>query len=199
MKLVSLIALTTLMAASAQAEVVTCAFTEPFLTMKYDPSQKTVSVHEGIENVTNTYKVKDVDYDPSGTMTVRWGSEEELSSLSFQEDVLGGSDGMSELFFPMTGEYRVGDTHSLIGGCETPSTPALDPSKSPVPGCYEVLRAEFEDGASYYKAISEKIIQPLRAIPSATALADFLQSMLINRGNMDVNLELCRTLDEVVK
>lgn len=199
MKFFSLVALTAFMAAQAHAEIVTCTFTEPFLTVKYDPSQKTVSVHEGIEDVTDTYKVTEAVADIDGLTTITWGSKDKASLLRFYTDVMGGSDGMSDLFFPMTGEMNIGETLSLTGGCETALNPSVDPHSSQVPGCYEILRSEFEDAASYYKAVSEKIIQPLLALPSAQALANFLRITLIDRGDQDVDLALCRTVDEALK
>jgi hypothetical protein len=183
----------------AQAEVVTCAFTEPFITVSYDPSAQMVQLHDGFENTTINHKVVQVRNNPDQSTEVLWGEQEELTTLKFFADSKGGSDGMSETIFPMTGELHTGDTPALIGGCETPSNPAVDVTKSPVPGCYEVLQGEFEDGASYYTAIGKKIIAPLRAHASTKVLADFLSLALVGKGNMSVDFELCRTLDEVVK
>lgn len=184
----------------AVAEVVTCSFTEPFLNVKYDPTAKTVQVHEAIEDSSNTYVVSEVIAHSAESTEVLWTSMDGTQkSLKFTVDPKGGSDGMSDFFFPMVGELSTDDpNYKLIGGCSTPSNPAVDPYESPVPGCYEVLQTQFEDGASYYTAIGEKIIAPLKARPEYKSLAEFLSTALVVRGYMNVDLELCRTLDDVV-
>lgn len=185
----------------AIAEVVTCSFTEPFLNVKYDPTSKTVQVHEAIEDIKNEYAVSKVINHSTDSTEVFWrDSNWNTKSLKFTVDPKGGSDGMSDFFFPMVGELTTDDPdYKLIGGCSTPSNPAVNPYESPVPGCYEVLQTQFEDGASYYTAIGEKIIAPLQARPEYKSLAEFLSSALVVRGYMTVDLELCRTLDEVVE
>lgn len=184
----------------AIAEVVTCSFTEPFLNVKYDPTSTTVQVHEAIEDTKNEYAVSKVINHSTDSTEVFWrDSNWNTKSLKFTVDPKGGSDGMSDFFFPMVGELTTDDPdYKLIGGCSTPSNPAVNPYESPVTGCYEVLQTQFEDGASYYTAIGEKIIAPLQARPEYKSLAEFLSSALVVRGYMTVDLELCRTLDEVV-
>lgn len=184
----------------AVAEVVTCSFTEPFLNVKYDPTAKTVQVHEAIEDSKTDYLVTKVVTHSSDSTEVLWNDwNGNAKSLKFTVDPKGGSDGMSDFIYPMVGELTTDDPdYKLIGGCSTPSNPAVNPYESPVPGCYEVLQTQFEDGASYYTAVGEKIIAPLKARAEYQSLAEFLSSALVGRGYMTVDLELCRTLDDVV-
>lgn len=201
MRLYSLIAMAALTASAAHAETVTCSFTEPFITVTYDPTQKNVSVRDAIENQVNVYPVKSVATDSNGVTDVTWNSASgDLKSLKYQMESRGGSDGMSDYIFPMSGELSTSTPdHVLSGGCETPSNLAIDPYASPIPGCWQVLTSEFEDGASYYKALDEKIIQPLQSTPENKVLGDFLNVGLVTRGSMSVNFELCRTIEESMK
>jgi hypothetical protein len=201
MRLYSLIAMAALTTNLAHAETVTCSFTEPFITVTYDPTQKSVSVHDAIENQVNVYPVKSVATDSNGMTDVTWNSASgDLRSLKYQMESRGGSDGMSNYVFPMTGKLSTeNSTYDLIGGCDTPSEPAVDPETSPIPGCYEMLQTEYEDGASYYTAIGEKIVNPLQAKPENKVLGDFLSSALVVRGYMSVDFQLCRTIDDAVK
>lgn len=201
MRLLSLVAVTALTASVAHAETVSCAFTEPFLTVIYDPAQKTVSVHEAIENNTEVYNVQSVISGADGSTEVTYTNKSgTVRSLKYVIDAQGGSDGMSNFIFPMTGTLGTkGSAHTLVGGCETPSNPSIDPEDSPLPGCYEVLQGQYEDGASYYKAIGEKIVNPLLAKPANKVLGDFLSSALVVRGYLNLDFQLCRTIDDSVK
>ena len=183
---------------SAHAELVTCSFTEPFITMKVDATAKSVTVHEGVEDRTDVYPIVESTTE-NGVTKVTFGIEEELTVLEYYRDPKGGSDGMSDFLFPMTGKTRTGDTHELVGGCATPSEPAVNPYEAPVPGCYEVLNGQFEDGASYYSAIHSKIIQPLKTQWKADGLAEFLSSALVTRGYLELTFDVCRSLDDSLK
>lgn len=201
MRLLSLVAITALTAGVAHAETVTCSFTEPFLNVTYDPAQKTVSVHEAIENNTEVYNVQSVISGADGSTEVTYTNKSgTVRSLNYALDPRGGSDGMSDYIFPMTGRLGTkGSTHMLVGGCETASNPSINPEESPLPGCYEVLQGQYEDGASYYTAIGEKIVDPLLAKPENKVLGDFLSSALVVRGYLNLDFQLCRTIDDSAK
>ncbi len=184
---------------SAQAEAVRCSFTEPFIQVTVDAAAKTVTYLDAIENKTTVHAILE-NTQQDGVTRIVWGpGEEENTVLEFHRDPSGGSDGMSDFLFPYTGEMWTGDTDRLVGGCDTESEPAVNPYEAPFPGCYEVLVDIFEDGASLYSAIGQKIVGPLTADPKTKSLGLFLESALITKGYMGLSLDVCRSIDEAVK
>lgn len=63
-------------------------------------------------------------------------------------------------------------------------------------GCFEVLAGEFEDGASYYMAVGEKILEPLYHNPDNVALGRFLEDALVVAGHMGLTEEICESLNK---
>lgn len=184
----------------AQAEPVRCMFTEPFYEITVDAQAKTVTFLDAIENKTTVYPILLKTQD-EGTTRVEWGAGAEARVLEYTRDPRGGSDGMSDFVFPYAAATWVAgpDSHLLVGGCDTPSEPAVNTSEAPFPGCYEALWDQYEDGASYYKGIGEKITGPLIADPKTKGLGLFLESALVVRGYMELSFDLCRSIDEAVK
>lgn len=179
---------------AAQAEVVSCSFTEPFINVDIDPTAKTVTYLDAIENKTTVYPATITYTDDVWTATWGLGQSEKVEYYTAPK---GGSDGMSDFLYPMEGKMTL--THDLWGGCETASQPKIDPYSAPFPGCYEVLTGVFEDGASYYKAVGEKITEPLKANQKTKALGVFLEQALVIEGSMELKLNTCRYIDEAVK
>lgn len=184
----------------AQAEPVRCSFTEPFYEITIDGLANTVTFLDAIENKTTVYPIT-LKIQDEGTTRVEWGSGAEARVLEYTPEARGGSDGMSDFIYPYAAAtWTAGpDTHLLVGGCDTASNPAVNSSEAPFPACYEVLWGEYEDGASYYKAIGEKIAGPLIASEKTKSLGLFLESALVVRGTMDLSFDLCRSIDEAVK
>ncbi len=185
---------TFLIGSAAHAEVVKCYFTEPFISIDIDPAAETVAYTDNIENKTTIHNAELTYTD--GVWSAAWGAGQN-EKVEYYNDPKGGSDGMSDFLYPMTGKTYI--NHELIGGCSTDSQPAIDPYSAPFPGCYEVLTGVFEDGASYYAAVGQKIITPLKADAKTEALGKFLESALIVYGYMDLTLNTCQSIDEAVK
>jgi len=186
-------------AAAVQAEPVECSFTEPFITITADKAANTVTILDGFENLITVYPALSYTYS-NDVWTVTWNDNQAgIRVLEFYNDAKGGSDGMSDFLFPMTGKTILSSGVELIGGCSTASQPAIDPYAAPFPGCYEVLGGVYEDGASYYQAVGEKIIDPLKADAKTLGLGTFLEQALVVQGYMELTLNVCKSIDEAVK
>ncbi|MGE4131876.1 MAG: hypothetical protein AB7F86_09560 [Bdellovibrionales bacterium] len=193
--------MTLVLANSAYAyEKLTCAFTEPFLTVTFDRDANKVEVHDAIENVIKTYTVTRFEFgEPS---VVEWTYEDgQPGSLKYKYAENGASDGMSDIIYRFEGSVDLGSDHrhEHIGGCSTDSYPSIFPDEAPFPGCYYVLQGSFEDGASFYKAVADQILTPLKAKPETVGLAKFLETGIVIDGQMDLSLNICRWIDAAVK
>lgn len=188
-----------LVSLNATAETVKCDFTEPFISITADPVTKKVVYKSDYDSSITEYTA--LEYKLTGNVwrVVFGAAQDENMVLEYYDDNMGGSNGMSDLIYPMTAKTWVGDTRPLIGGCSSASRPAINPDNMAFPGCYYVLSGEYEDGASYYQAIGDMILDPLRANTKTEALAKFLESALVVEGYMQVDLNLCHSIDQAVK
>lgn len=86
----------------------TCQFTEPFLSVVYNDSAKTVTVNEMGEQVLKISRADIKSDAKSKSLIVVDSRGNAILELSAKE----GSDGMSDRVYPMTGVYQ-----GQIGGC----------------------------------------------------------------------------------
>lgn len=104
--------------ASAQAAIISCNFTEPFFSLKYD---------------TTTYELVRTENDGNGEVVTEtksaallFKSSTKFELISEDKKVLlklnlnfNGSDGMSDIIYPYEAELLMEDGSSLWGGCES--------------------------------------------------------------------------------
>lgn len=96
----------------AQAEATfkaqyTCKFTEPFLTVVYNESANTLTVDDMGEQILKVSRAS-IKIDQSNNLVVVDSRSKELLKVEKSE----GSDGMSDIVYPLTGIYE-----GHIGGC----------------------------------------------------------------------------------
>lgn len=72
---------------------------------------------------------------------------------------------------------------------------AAEASPSPAQGCREVVAAEFEDGASFYQAVSEKVLKPLYAEDGRAVLARFLEDAIVTKGYLSLTESVCDSIE----
>lgn len=107
--------------ALAQADVITCTFTEPFITTTYSMVQQKLS---WVDNVTGrTQVVRNVSFQIKGPgqFELMDANRNVLQTLNLN---FKGSDGMSERNFPYEVQWS---TKSLYGGCESNFLKATGP------------------------------------------------------------------------
>ena len=107
--------------ALSQADVLTCTFTEPFITTTYSMVQQKLS---WVDNVTGRTKVvRNVSFQIKGPGQFEL-MDENRNVLQTMILNFNGSDGMSDRVFPYEVRWR---TKSLSGGCESNFLKATGP------------------------------------------------------------------------
>ncbi len=103
---------------SAQADVITCRFTEPFLTTTYNMEKHTFTVFDNAEKklVSKTRRVAFVVKGPGQfEIVTRKGQVLQKLNLNFQ-----GSDGMSDQVYPYDVQWLTAEhLNNQMGGCES--------------------------------------------------------------------------------
>lgn len=110
----SLLALT--FTVSAQADIIKCYFTEPFIATSYSMTQSTLTETDLVTKAKSV--TKNVSFQIKGAGLFELVSKEGkvLQTLNLNNN---GSDGMSDLTYPYDATYnafKIGD-FELIGGC----------------------------------------------------------------------------------
>jgi hypothetical protein len=98
----------------AQADIIVCHYTEPFITTTYSMTQSTLTV-ENYGDQTKTV-MKNISFQIVGSNQFQlWNKNKEVvqtMNLNFQ-----GSDGMSDLTYPYDSYFTAGPGGNLGGGC----------------------------------------------------------------------------------
>ncbi len=123
MKTLSILALA-LFSVTAQAEPLTCTFTEPFIGIVVDQEAKTVVVTNEQEGESITHPILETHVGKEETRVIFGAGEEENSVLVYREDGQG-SDGMSDLVYPYSAQTWTGEDGIFHGGCYTASKPPV--------------------------------------------------------------------------
>lgn len=119
LKQLSIISAMTLISFSAQADIIKCSFTEPFITTEYSTTQSTLTIrHDGtdekkvIKNVSFQIKAAG-DFE----LVSKDGKILQKLFLNFK-----GSDGMSDNIYPYDVQdytWTGNNQHALYGGCSS--------------------------------------------------------------------------------
>lgn len=97
----------------AQADIIKCSFTEPFITTTYSMTQSSLT---WVDNVTQTKKViKNVSFQIVGQNQFELWDKNKNVLMKMNLDYKG-SDGMSDLTYPYAVEWT---SKGLYGGCES--------------------------------------------------------------------------------
>lgn len=105
----------TLGSLSANADIIRCSFTEPFISFEYSMTQSTLTEIDPVSEYPKTLKrvTKAVSFQILGAGTFElWDKNKNVvARLNLNNN---GSDGMSDYVFPYDVEYK-----GLYGGCES--------------------------------------------------------------------------------
>src|SRR5690606_10359503 len=114
-----------LLPTQAPAGVLSCSFTEPFFSIRFDSATGVVTSASPDDFEDGVLKPKviaqgarltlDDVWEGHRTATLRSASGEVLMIVRFRE----GSDGMSDLVFPLEGQFGAEPHGNNIGGCAT--------------------------------------------------------------------------------
>ena len=118
----------------AAAAGLTCTFTEPFFTIRYDPEtgevirQSPDNAGPGHEFLSETVAegaalTRDEVWRDHPSATLRAPGGEVLMVVRFSG---AGSDGMSDMIYPIEGQWGAEVSGNNIGGCVTDNVPAFD-------------------------------------------------------------------------
>jgi hypothetical protein len=101
----------------AQADIIRCTFTEPFLTYTYSMAQQKLTVQDHGTGRTTSYSNTAFQILAAGRFVVGDVARPRLVLLLNNR----GSDGMSDLIYPYTGiaKQYSGDRRDLNGGCRS--------------------------------------------------------------------------------
>ncbi len=127
MKTLSILALA-LFSVSAQAEVITCNFTEPFITMNVNEEAKTIEVIDNSMDETHFYQMNEFGTEKDGRTRVGYGEGIDASVLIYVKDGKG-TDGMSDMIYPYSAESWASHSDVLYGACYTASNPPREPEE----------------------------------------------------------------------
>ena len=113
----------------ASAGLLTCQFTEPFFSLAFDSATGIVTMTSADDADPETGRIEPKVIAEGAKMRLAdgWVGYQALELMAGGEKILElkmsgqGSDGMSEMVFPLDGIYG-----SLTGGCETTRAPAYD-------------------------------------------------------------------------
>lgn len=100
--------------ASAQADIIKCSFTEPFINLEYSMTQSSLTV-SGADFA--TYTVKNVSFQIFGPGSFELWNQNKNTVVTLQMDN-NGSDGMSDYVYPYTAIYN-----GQYGGCTSNFAP----------------------------------------------------------------------------
>lgn len=98
----------------AQADIIKCIFTEPFINTTYSMTQSTLTVYEmGVKIKT----LKNVSFQIKGPGHFElWNAHKQIVQTVVLDNK--GSDGMSDRNYPYSSEYNTKGGHGMLyGGC----------------------------------------------------------------------------------
>lgn len=102
---------------AAQAETITCTFTEPFITIIVNERTKMVA-EQNFGRTTRRVRAARLTKNGRRTVVIYGRSRQGPTTLIYRRDGRG-SDGMSEARYPYSGETFTGPGRHLYGGCES--------------------------------------------------------------------------------
>ena len=109
-----ILATTLALSASAQADVITCHFTEPYITVAHDTAEATVVV-SGLGIETTTYHDVGLTLTGVNALKLRWADSRLDLRMDYQ-----GSDQMSDQVYPISAHLGYGDQPATRhGGCSS--------------------------------------------------------------------------------
>lgn len=100
--------------ASAQADVIKCTFTEPFISLEYSMTQSSLKI-SGAD--ISTYTIKNVSFQIFGPGSFELWDKNKNAVVILQMD-FNGSDGMSDYTYPYSASYD-----GVQGGCTSNFAP----------------------------------------------------------------------------
>jgi uncharacterized membrane protein len=105
-----------LVSVQAQADIIQCHFTEPFITTSYSMAQQSLTVAAYGDKTPAV--IKNVSFQIKGPgkfeLTDKDGKVLQALELNYK-----GSDGMSDVVYPYDAQYAYSGTQTLFGGCES--------------------------------------------------------------------------------
>ncbi|MGZ3770544.1 MAG: hypothetical protein ACXVCP_00755 [Bdellovibrio sp.] len=116
MKNVLILAGVLLSSFAANADVIKCVFTEPFVSTEYSMTRSTLTYHSAMENTDKVEKNVSFQIKEAGVFQLVSKDGQVLQTLTLNHQ---GSDGMSETVYPYEAKSEFG-----IGGCTSNQLPA---------------------------------------------------------------------------
>jgi hypothetical protein len=113
MRLSALLA-TLALSASAEADMITCHFTEPYITVAHSTAEATVVV-SGLGIETTTYEDVGLTLTGVNALALTWADRRLDMRIDYR-----GSDQMSDQVYPISAQYgHVDQPAALHGGCNS--------------------------------------------------------------------------------
>jgi len=97
----------------AQADVIKCQFTEPFITTTYSMVQQKLTWVDNVDNTTKTIKNVSFQIKGPGEFELLDANKNVIQTINLN---FKGSDGMSDRVYPYDVQWN---SKSLYGGCES--------------------------------------------------------------------------------
>lgn len=108
----------TLFTLSANADIITCGFTEPFLTTTYSMAQQSLTIKDDVSGESVVLKNVSFQIIAAGKFELRNQKGEVLQTLNLTNN---GSDGRSDTVFPFeavsSDKIQEFEGHKVIGVC----------------------------------------------------------------------------------
>lgn len=115
---------TMLMSISAQAEIIKCTFTEPFVSLEYNTATETLKESEAVMGKKRVIKNVSFQIKYAGTFLLKDKNGKLLAELKLENK---GSDGMSDAIYPYEINYKdmLGMANNGFGGCTSSLKPLV--------------------------------------------------------------------------
>ncbi|HXH30882.1 MAG TPA: hypothetical protein VNJ01_08725 [Bacteriovoracaceae bacterium] len=109
---------------TANAEIISCGFSEPFMSFTYDTSKETLSEREAIMNENRVLTGVTFQIKYAGTFLLKSKAGKLLAELKLNNN---GSDGMSGAIYPYEAKYigAGGGESTIYGGCTSSLKPMV--------------------------------------------------------------------------
>ncbi len=109
-------------AVSAQADIIKCVFTEPFVSFEYSMTQSALEVTDATKLLPTTQKNVSFQIMGPGHFEL-WDKNKNVIAVLVLN--YSGSDGMSDNVFPYEVEYTTEEYGRLVGGCTSNFQPLV--------------------------------------------------------------------------
>jgi uncharacterized membrane protein len=109
----------------AQADVIDCSFTEPFISTRYSMAQQTLTVVDEVLRTKRVMKNVSFQIKSAGEFVLVDKNKKIVMTLSLN---MRGSDGMSDVIYPFDAKWSNSNlSYPLYGGCSSNSLHAVEP------------------------------------------------------------------------